>query len=145
MSLSILGWRRPAINQLLRLRRGLASATEGAYDINTNAFRAKRQWPPDFSKLSQKHQFRLERRYRRRSKLKWARPQWNKFVQLAQWGSVTCMQYSRLWDSTANSRTNTYLLVVVIIYAVFFMDVNTGTEEESPFDPVGTIRSHIQG
>ncbi|PUU78739.1 hypothetical protein B9Z19DRAFT_1114817 [Tuber borchii] len=47
-------------------------------------YKAKKPWPPDFSLLSQKHQFRLERRYRRRMKLKFARPRLQKVVKLAQ-------------------------------------------------------------
>ena len=74
-----------------------------AFTIETNPYRCKRTWPPDFSKLSQKHQFRLERRYRRRAKLKWARPNWTKGVRLAQWGSI----------------------VFVLIYGVLFMQVAT--------------------
>lgn len=58
--------------------------------IYTNPYKAKRLWPPDFSKLTEKHQFRLERRYKRRVKLKWARPRWTKGVKLAQLGSIVC-------------------------------------------------------
>ena len=58
------------------------------YNFKTNPYHAKRTWPPDFSQLSAKHQFRLERRYRRRTKLKWARPGWTKGVKLAQWGAI---------------------------------------------------------
>ena len=58
------------------------------YDITQNPYRCKRTWPPDFTQLSQKHQFRLERRYKRRTKLKWARPTWTKATKLAQWGSI---------------------------------------------------------
>ncbi|KAG8627284.1 hypothetical protein KVT40_004767 [Elsinoe batatas] len=58
-------------------------------DAFSNAYKAKRTWPPDFEKLSQKHQFQLERRYRRRTKLKWARPGWTKFTKLAQWGTIS--------------------------------------------------------
>ena len=71
------------------------------YPIKNNPYRAKRPWPPDFSQLSQKHQFRLERRYRRRSKLKWARPAWVKGVQIAQWGAI----------------------VFVVGYGVFYLEV----------------------
>jgi hypothetical protein len=42
------------------------------------------------SKLSPKHQFRLERKYRRRAALKYARPQFIKGVQLAQWAIIGC-------------------------------------------------------
>lgn len=58
------------------------------YTAQSNPYRCKRTWPPDFSQLSQKHQFRLERRFRRRTKMKWARPTWTKIVKLAQWGSI---------------------------------------------------------
>lgn len=53
-------------------------------------YKPKRQWPPDMSKLSPKHQFRLERKYRRRAALKYARPNFVKGVQLAQWGIIGC-------------------------------------------------------
>ncbi|MCJ1480460.1 hypothetical protein MMC06_000615 [Schaereria dolodes] len=55
--------------------------------LHVNPYKAQRLWPPDFSQIDTKHQFRLERRYRRRAKLKWARPRWTKAVKLAQWGS----------------------------------------------------------
>ncbi|EYE99808.1 uncharacterized protein EURHEDRAFT_407806 [Aspergillus ruber CBS 135680] len=51
-------------------------------------YKPKRQWPPDMSKLSQKHQFRLERKYRRRAALKFARPKWTKGTKLVQWGVI---------------------------------------------------------
>ncbi|PSK60366.1 hypothetical protein B9Z65_516 [Elsinoe australis] len=57
-------------------------------DALSNPYKAKRPWPPNFSQLSQKHQFQLERRYRRRAKLKWARPGWMKFTKVAQWGTI---------------------------------------------------------
>lgn len=67
------------------------TAQEKVPYIFTNPYKAKRLWPPDFTKISPKHQFRLERRYKRRAKLKWARPRWTKGVKLAQMASVTCM------------------------------------------------------
>lgn len=53
-------------------------------------YKPKRQWPPDMSKLSPKHQFRLERKYRRRAALKFARPKWMKATKLVQWGVIGC-------------------------------------------------------
>ena len=81
------------------------------FSIETNPYRCKRTWPPDFTQLSPKHQFRLERRYRRRSKLKWARPNWTKGVKLAQWGSI----------------------VFVLTYGVLFMQID---DRKTPFDKV---------
>ncbi|KAL9534607.1 hypothetical protein SMMN14_00303 [Sphaerulina musiva] len=91
------------------------------YKIADNPYQCKKTWPPDFTKLSQKHQFRLERRYRRRAKLKWARPNWTKGVKLAQWGSI----------------------VFVCVYGVLFLDVGDGG---TPFDGIRkTYREQIGG
>lgn len=56
------------------------------------------------TKLSPKHQFRLERKYRRRAALKFARPKWTKGTKLVQWGVIFCMSlpniswYEMKWD-----------------------------------------------
>lgn len=86
------------------------------FTAESNPYRCKRTWPPDFAQLSQKHQFRLERRYRRRTKLKWARPNWTKGVKLVQWGSIA----------------------FVVVYGVLFMQVE-GMEGKTPFDGVSLI------
>ncbi|KAG9513675.1 hypothetical protein KCU71_g16779, partial [Aureobasidium melanogenum] len=85
------------------------------FDFARNPYKAKRTWPPDFTKLSQKHQFRLERRYRRRAKLKWARPTWTKFVKLSTWATIS----------------------FVVVYGLLFMDIEEGTV-------FGTIRDYYQ-
>ncbi|THC92483.1 hypothetical protein EYZ11_008047 [Aspergillus tanneri] len=69
----------------------------------------KRRWPPDMSKLSPKHQFRLERKYRRRAALKFARPKWTKATKLVQWGVIG----------------------FVLVYAFLFMEWD---DKGSPFD-----------
>ena len=56
--------------------------------IRNNPYKARKQWPPDFSKLHPRYQFRLERRYRRRAKLRYSRPGWVRGVKLAANGSV---------------------------------------------------------
>ncbi|KAL9120278.1 MAG: hypothetical protein Q9187_003166 [Circinaria calcarea] len=83
------------------------------FNVDTNPYKAQKTWPPDFSKMDPKHQFRLERRYRRRSKLAWTRPRWNKAVKLAQWGSG----------------------LFVLGYSVLFMDWGT---MNAPFGEVAT-------
>ncbi|KAK5120215.1 hypothetical protein LTR85_006421 [Meristemomyces frigidus] len=76
------------------------------FTAETNPYRSKRAWPPDFTKLSQKHQFRLERRYRRRTKLKWARPTWKKVTKLGQWGSILfVVVYGVLYLDMGEERT----------------------------------------
>ncbi|KAM3087413.1 hypothetical protein ACMFMG_001504 [Clarireedia jacksonii] len=91
-----------------------------SFDIYANPYKAKRLWPPDFAKLSQKHQFRLERRYKRRAKLKWARPRWTKGVKIVQLGAIT----------------------FVVVYGVLFADWNKGlASQRTPFD--GTLDSEV--
>ncbi|MCJ1372861.1 hypothetical protein MMC20_004086 [Loxospora ochrophaea] len=68
------------------------------FNVRANPYRAQRRWPPDFSKMDLKHQFRLERRYRRRAKLKYARPGWTTAVKLAQWaGGLSVLGYGVLY------------------------------------------------
>ncbi|WPH04101.1 Hypothetical protein R9X50_00698600 [Acrodontium crateriforme] len=81
------------------------------YTLEANPYKCKRTWPPDFSKLSQKHQFRLERRYRRRTKLKWARPTWTKAVKIAQWSSI----------------------IFVLVYGVLYLEIEDGM---TPFEGI---------
>lgn len=85
---------------LQTLIRRAAETPKPLFDFERNPYKAKRPWPPDFSKLSSKHQFRFERRYKRRAKLKWARPGWTKFTKLAQWGSILGMVHES--DFNAN-------------------------------------------
>lgn len=72
-----------------------SQASTQIVDATTNPYKAQRLWPPNFDKLHPKDQFRLERRYRRRAKLKYARPQWTKAVKLTQWGAGLCEYKSR--------------------------------------------------
>ncbi|KAJ5899678.1 hypothetical protein N7495_004422 [Penicillium taxi] len=74
-----------------------------------SAYPPKRHWPPDMKKLSPKHQFRLERKYRRRAALKYARPKFMKFLTIAQWGVIG----------------------FVVVYAVLLMEWDT---KDTPFD-----------
>ncbi|KAI4241784.1 MAG: hypothetical protein L6R40_004330 [Gallowayella cf. fulva] len=83
-----------------------AAAAENAHSkVQVDRYKARKPWPPDFSKLDHKYQFRLERRFRRRTQLKWCPPQWVRRVNLF----------------------NYTLCSFVAVYAIFFMD--TGPEE----------------
>ncbi|OJD16396.1 hypothetical protein AJ78_03426 [Emergomyces pasteurianus Ep9510] len=88
-----------------------SSSSENPSTVYTNPYRAKRTWPPVMSKLSSKQQFRLERKYRRRAKLKWARPTWTKWTKLVQWAMIG----------------------FVLVYCVMFLDLG---ERENPFQPI---------
>lgn len=54
-------------------------------------YKLKKVWPPDFSKLPAKEQFRFERRFKRRMRLASRRPRWDRFVKLMQLGTITCL------------------------------------------------------
>ncbi|KAJ5671636.1 hypothetical protein N7507_000763, partial [Penicillium longicatenatum] len=88
-----------------------ATLSEFPEDDPYSQYPPKRQWPPDMSKLSPKHQFRLERKYRRRAALKYARPKFIKMVTLAQW----------------------IIIGFVAVYAILFMNWDT---KGTPFDGI---------
>ncbi|KAL4999642.1 hypothetical protein BDV10DRAFT_50268 [Aspergillus recurvatus] len=99
--------------------------TETYIDPNTglpikdySRYPPKRQWPPDMSKLSPKHQFRLERKYRRRAALKYARPKWTKATKIVQWGTIG----------------------FVLIYALLFMEW-----DERGGTPIEDLRTYVFG
>jgi hypothetical protein len=58
------------------------------YDFSANRFPAHTTWPPNFDDLTPKERFNFEKRFRRRSKLKWARPIWNRNLLLIQYASI---------------------------------------------------------
>ncbi|KAI1210751.1 uncharacterized protein F4807DRAFT_459589 [Annulohypoxylon truncatum] len=98
--------RRTAERLTSSMLRNTTSTTSTA--ALTGPYKLKKVWPPDFSKLSEKDQFRFERRYKRRLRLATARPRWEKFIKLAQ----------------------LFSMVSVFTYAVLFMDWGA---ENNPF------------
>lgn len=75
-----------------------AATTPRALGPDAITYKAKRTWPPDFEKLSPKHQFRLERKYKRRAQLKWARPKLMAATRVAQWaGGAFVLTYGVLF------------------------------------------------
>ncbi|KAI4862481.1 hypothetical protein F4820DRAFT_430520 [Hypoxylon rubiginosum] len=101
--------RRSAERQIPTIFRNVtAKPSPRAY---IGPYKPKKVWPPDFSKLSEKEQFRFERRYKRRLLLATARPRWDKLIRMAQLFSVTS----------------------VLIYSVLFMDWQS---EKQPFQGV---------
>lgn len=58
------------------------------FDPAKNPYKARRPWPPDFSTMDEKHQFRLEKRYRRRTQMAYLRPGWVKGVKIVQWTAI---------------------------------------------------------
>ena len=51
--------------------------------VHNNPYKAQKDWPPDFSKLNPRAQFRLEKKYRRRAKLRYLPDGWVRKVKLA--------------------------------------------------------------
>lgn len=80
------------------------------FNVQSNPFRAQTRWPPDMQKLHPKQQFHFEKTYRRRAKLKWARPVWNRWTKVIR-------------DS---------LIAMMLIYCVFIYVPDHG--QGTPFD-----------
>ena len=87
------------------------TAVKHAITGKNNPYKARIQWPPNFSRLPHTAQFRFEKKYRRRSKLKHMNPTWIKSVKIFQW--VACTSFG--------------------VYAIFFYD--WPQEENSDEEP----------
>lgn len=95
-----------------------------------NQFKPQKVWPPDFSKLNEKQQFRFEHKYRRRAKLKYTRPSWDRGVKVTAWVACTC----NVILSHYRGEIVTHLIIIaMLVYGVLFMD---GGTQETPFEGV---------
>jgi hypothetical protein len=68
---------------------GRQKTTLPPFDFKRNRFRARKNWPPNLRELTERQQFRFERKFKRRIKLKSARPVWNKWIGIVQWSSIS--------------------------------------------------------
>jgi len=72
------------------LIRRLATGIKPKPDVLVTPYKAKKIWPPDFTKLSPQEQLRFEKRYKRRVRLMGMRSRWIKFTKIAQVICITC-------------------------------------------------------
>ena len=80
----------PKATMFPTLLRRAAQQSRSQLDLPNVAFKLKKVWPPDFTKLSPQEQLRLEKKYKRRAQLATARPTWNKAIRLAQLFTIGC-------------------------------------------------------
>lgn len=118
----------------------LSEVSPAAFTIENNPYKAQKEWPPDFRKLSPKYQLRFERRYRRRTKLKGTKPSWNRNLGL--FAAGTSLGSLSTLHLLPGSLTDLPCLGF-FVYTILFMDLGTG-EERNPFAGV-RISSHKPG
>lgn len=58
------------------------------FDFARNRFRAKKKWPPNMRTLTEKQQFRFERKFKRRLRMKAIKPQWQRWTKIVQWSAI---------------------------------------------------------
>jgi hypothetical protein len=106
-----------AIKTILGVKPKIASDFVPApFNVISNPYRARKKWPPNFKNLHPKHQFRYEKTYRRRMKLKYARPTWTKATKIVQWA----------------------LIYGVLFYWIFLLDMG---DDGTPFDSVSRMHA----
>jgi hypothetical protein len=75
--------------QLLARLLGRAPKSElPPFNFTRNRYRAKKHWPPNLRELTEKQQFRFERKFKRRLRLKSIKPQWQKWTKIVQWSLI---------------------------------------------------------
>ncbi|KAL2113140.1 hypothetical protein VUR80DRAFT_5219 [Thermomyces stellatus] len=100
---------------LRTLVRRSAAAPKPPLTIYTNPYRTKKIWPPDYKQLTPQEQLRFEKKYKRRVTLACARPRWDKAVKL----------------------TQLFTIVSVVIYMVFFSEMEFYGEKYKPKEELG--------
>ncbi|KAF9737853.1 hypothetical protein PMIN06_009024 [Paraphaeosphaeria minitans] len=94
------------------------------FNFATNRFKAKKQWPPNLRVLTEKQQFRFERKFKRRLRLKSIKPQWQKWTKIVQWN----------------------LIGFVVVYGVLFHDYAHDPMNPRPGEqPFKTLREGMWG
>mgnify|MGYP003624111699 CR=1 FL=1 len=74
---------------LFRRLFGRERSTLPPFDFARNRFRQKKKWPPNLRELTERQQFRFERKFKRRIRLKSLRPVFNKWVKITQWSIIS--------------------------------------------------------
>ncbi|KAI8935037.1 hypothetical protein NX059_008701 [Plenodomus lindquistii] len=59
------------------------------FNFARNRFPAQKKWPPNMRELTDKQQFRFERKFKRRIKQKAIKPTWDKSIAVIQWSSIS--------------------------------------------------------
>ncbi|KAF1836859.1 hypothetical protein BDW02DRAFT_202047 [Decorospora gaudefroyi] len=73
------------INRLLGRRQN----TLPPFDFARNRYPAQKKWPPYLPSLTEKQQFRFEKKFKSRIRFKSIRPVWNKWVTIVQWSLIS--------------------------------------------------------
>jgi hypothetical protein len=77
------------------------------FNFARNRYPAKKKWPPNLKELTERQQFRFERKYKRRLRMKSLRPVWNKWVTIVQWTLIGGISvYSILFHDFAQDPMN---------------------------------------
>ena len=74
---------------LARLLGRAPKSTLPPFNFALNRFKAKKHWPPNLRELTEKQQFRFERKFKRRLRLKSIKPQWQKWTKIVQWSLIS--------------------------------------------------------
>jgi hypothetical protein len=110
--------------QFIQRLLGRSKSQLPPFDFKRNRFRVKKEWPPTLRALTEKQQFRFERKFKRRLVLKSTRPTWNKWTKIVQWSMIS----------------------FVLVYGVLFHDFAKDTMNPRPGEqPFSGIRAKMWG
>jgi hypothetical protein len=92
---------------LFRRLFGRERSTLPPFDFSKNRFPMRKKWPPAFRNMTEKQQFRFERKFKRRIRDKAVRPEWNNKVKIFTWSLCTFIAvYGVLFHDFANDPMN---------------------------------------
>jgi hypothetical protein len=100
---------------LFRRLFGREKSTLPPFDFARNRFPMRKKWPPSFREMTERQQFRFERKFKRRIKMKASRPMWNKWVGVVQWSLIS------------------FIIVYGVLFHDFAKDPMNPRQGEQPF------------
>lgn len=110
--------------QFIQRLLGRSKPPPPPFDFTRNRYLAKKTWPPNLRNLTEKQQFRFERKYKRRLLLKSWKPQWQKWTKVIQWG----------------------LISFIVVHGVLFYDFAKDPMNPQPGEqPFKWLRGHMWG
>lgn len=113
-----------AMRQLIARLLGRTKSDLPPFNFALNQFKAKKHWPPNLKELTEKQQYRFERKFKRRLRLKSIKPTWNKWTKIVQWN----------------------LIAFVTVYGVLFADFRNDPMNPRPGEqPFMTLRNWMWG
>ena len=108
--------------------------------VKNNPYKSRVTWPPDFTNLPRKHQFRFERKYRRRSQIKYFPAWYMRTTKILQVGGCLCTYFGGVWGAWVVCML---MNLVIAIYAFLFYKWDRNEQDREDLEWMYSFREWV--